>query len=175
MNDNVHVNVPTTAPGMTPDYIHPRFLKYLQESVQKATREAAEDVDYPQVLRYFDHEELAKSPSYHALRLALSCVANESHETDPELTLAGFLDAVRDMVATTIYGDMCKDCSQACHAEKHLHDGEEYPLSCGSYRTVWPYGGEPAGDGMRCWYTCENGHGWECTWGINPRAWAGLE
>lgn len=175
MNDNVHVNVPVTVPGMSPDYTHPKFQKYLQETVAEATRTAAEAVDYPQVMRSFDHSSLASSPSYRALRLALDCVARESGESAPEMTLAGFLDAVRDMAITAVYADMCDQCTRACHRAGHEHPDDEWPRACNAYKSTWPHAAERKRDRMLCRYKCESGHEYTVNWAVDLRNWNPIE
>lgn len=104
---------------------------------------------YVEVVRSFDHAPLAASPAYVVLRQALSDLANESADLDPALTLAGFLDAVRDMAATAPYADGCERCDP---------DG---------YRAWWPHAVVREGAGLTGTYRCANGHKWTCWWSVD--------
>lgn len=124
-------------------------------------------ITYVEAVRSFGHTALAASPAYAVLRQALSDLANESADLDPAITLAGLLDAVRDMAATAPYGDMCNLCGLAC-ARTHRHaDGEHLPLTCGSGRTWWPHAVVREGAGLTGTYRCANGHKWTCWWSVD--------
>jgi hypothetical protein len=121
---------------------------------------------YLEAVRSFDHAPLAASPAYAALRQALSDLANESADLDPAITLAGYLDAVRDMAATAPYGDMCNRCCLAC-ARTHQHGDDEFPRPCDAYRTWWPHAAVRAGGGVTGTYRCGTGHEWTCWWSVD--------
>jgi hypothetical protein len=132
---------------------------------------AAPRTTYRDAVRTFDHSALAASLAYGVLRQALSDLANETADLDPRLTLAGFLDAVRDMAATAVYGSMCRECGDACQAERHQHEPDEFPRPCGAYRLWWPCAAERKGERVRCAYRCGNSHAWTCSWLVDHARW----
>lgn len=93
-------------------------------------------------VRSFDHTNLAALKSYGPLRQALSDLANQANGA---VTLAEFLDAVRDMALTAPYADCCTDCRD--------RDPE----------MTWPHAVDRSPDGwLTCHYRCRAGHVWTC-------------
>ena len=94
----------------------------------------------------FDHAKLSRLPAYQVLRQALSDISNQAKESGQRVTVAEFLDALRDMALTAPYGDCCPRCGSGV-------DG----LS-------WPYAGTRKGDYLVGEYRCSKGHTWPCTY-----------
>lgn len=97
---------------------------------------------YADMVRDFDHAQLAALPAYAALRQALSDLANQGEAMD----LATWLAAVADMASTTPYGDVCQQCTPR------------------SSRIWWPYALRRDSGKLTGTYRCGGGHNWTCTW-----------
>jgi hypothetical protein len=126
-------------------------------------------VTYRTAVRSFDHGELARFPAYARVRRALSDLASEagSDGSGCTMTLAGFLEAVRDMTATASYGDNCSECMDACTmAHPRQGDGSKLCGYCG-YQPNFAHRVERQGDGLVGHYRCPAGHAWTCGWAVS--------
>lgn len=117
---------------------------------------------YAEVVQSFDHSYLAKLPSYGKLRRVMSDLGNEIAELPNEQipTLSEWLQAFREMAATTQLADACDYCKDVPGARA----GErEY--------VAWPCAGvvdKPGG--VKGVYVCALcGHAWTCWYSVNPR------
>ena len=128
---------------------------------------AKEQASYLTEVRGFDHSSLAELPSYTRLRQALSDLANEASAADGEVSLAVWLESVRDMTLTAPYGDACNTCSKRCSAE---HDAVgACPQGC--LATWWPHAVRREGDWIVCTYACGAGHAWTCGYAVDFMRW----
>jgi hypothetical protein len=65
------------------------------------------EITYATCVRSFDHTNLTRGAAYPELRRAISDLANQCGEG---VSLADFLEAVRDMALTAPYADCCERC-----------------------------------------------------------------
>lgn len=106
--------------------------------------------EYGELVRSFDHARLATLPAYQALRQALSDIGNQSADAGG-CSLAGFLEAVRDMALTAVYGDCCPRCGVSADM-------------------AWPYAAVRDGQYIRGRYRCPQGHTWTCNYHVDISA-----
>lgn len=112
-----------------------------------------QDLTYEDVARAFAHAKFARHPANYKLRQALSDLANEMTGDQP-VSIAGWLEAVRDFAATLPYGDMCPQCAR---------DEGRHVLG-------WPYSTTVHDGFLRGTYSCDRGHQWSCSYIVNlPR------
>ncbi len=104
---------------------------------------------YLDEVRSYDHTGLAAAPAYVRVREALSDLANQA----PPMDLPAFLAAVRDMAATTPYGDRCDSCDQAAGE----WDG----------RLWWPHAATVEEGWLTGTYRCDHGHTWTCGYAVS--------
>jgi hypothetical protein len=106
---------------------------------------------YRTAVRSFDHQALATIAAYPALRQALSDFGNEAGH----VSLADFLDAVRDMALTAPYGDSCQHCK-----DPSADDGTYMQMA-------WPHAVDRKGDWLRCTYLCPRCSAtWTCGYSV---------
>lgn len=129
-------------------------------SAAQQTRRA---ITYNQAVRSYDHGRVAGLPAYAALRQALSDLGNQLPDAGG-MSLAEWLDAVRDMAATAPYGDVCDQCARGC-----LHEPEDAfgPPCAACHRPWWPYATDREGGGFLGAYRCDRGHKWTCWYAIS--------
>jgi len=113
------------------------------------------------LVRNFDHSDLAALPGYPALRQALGEIA--CHVADS--ALAGFAAAVRDMVVTAPFADLCGTCNDQC-ARDHAPGPDTGPCRCGD-SCYWPYAAARTDDWITGSYRCRQGHTWTCGYPIS--------
>jgi hypothetical protein len=106
--------------------------------------------EYGNLVRSFDHHRFASLPAYQALRQALSDIGNQSAEAGGR-PLAEFLEALRDMALTAVYGDCCPQCG----------------VSAGM---AWPHAALRDGQFIRGHYRCPAGHTWMCSYHVDISA-----
>jgi hypothetical protein len=117
-------------------------------------------------VRSFDHGQLARYPAYSKVREALSDLANQAgHDEDCTMTLAGFLEAVRDMALTAPYGDTCEACQRACLRQHPRQPGEDKPCDC-AYGAYYPHQVQREDEWLTCYYSCRAGHEWTCGYSV---------
>lgn len=114
-------------------------------------------LSYYDIIRSHRHEQIAALPSYSALRHVLSEIGSEAADCGG-IKLSEFLDALRDMVGTVPFGDVCDECWR-----DHKHGTPEPHDPRGDDMITWPHLVKRHGEFITGTYRCKNGHTWTCT------------
>ena len=115
-----------------------------------------------EMIKNFDHGAIADLVEYAEFRKALNDLANVIYRERDGLSLAWFVDEVRNMVLTMVHADCCD-----CFHERRPHGlgyNENNPMC-----TAWPFRIELDGHGgLKGYYRCACcGHLWPCWYAVN--------